>query len=133
VTCNAAEVSFRWGSLMGEKRIRRSSYGGARPHRDLPFLAPAYLDRRLLLDELITARIRLDAINTDFERRAAATESVAWCCLIDQLSMVLRAKLSIYDISASEACAAAAPSRPPIASARAACSVAASGRSAASR
>jgi S-(hydroxymethyl)glutathione dehydrogenase/alcohol dehydrogenase len=64
----AAEVSFRWGSLMGEKNIRRSSYGGARPRRDFPFLAQAYLDRRLLLDELITARIRLDAINTGFDR-----------------------------------------------------------------
>jgi S-(hydroxymethyl)glutathione dehydrogenase/alcohol dehydrogenase len=26
-----SEVAFRWGSLMQEKRIRRSSYGGARP------------------------------------------------------------------------------------------------------
>jgi S-(hydroxymethyl)glutathione dehydrogenase/alcohol dehydrogenase len=28
------EVAFRWGSLMAERRIRRSSYGGARPARD---------------------------------------------------------------------------------------------------
>jgi len=34
-----AEVGFRWGSLMAEKRIRRSSYGGARPARDFPLLA----------------------------------------------------------------------------------------------
>src|SRR5581483_10707202 len=37
------EVAFRWGALMGEKRIRRSSYGGARPQRDFPELARAYL------------------------------------------------------------------------------------------
>ena len=61
-----AEVGFRWGALMGEKRIRRSSYGGARPARDFPMLAQAYLDGRLYLDELITRRIGLDEINAGF-------------------------------------------------------------------
>jgi S-(hydroxymethyl)glutathione dehydrogenase / alcohol dehydrogenase len=61
-----AEVAFRWGALMGEKRIRRSSYGGARPERDFPMLARAYLDGRLHLDELITRRIALDEINAGF-------------------------------------------------------------------
>jgi S-(hydroxymethyl)glutathione dehydrogenase/alcohol dehydrogenase len=61
------ELSFRWGSLMGEKRLRRSSYGGARPRRDFPRLVTAYLDGRLKLDELITARIGLDEINQGFE------------------------------------------------------------------
>jgi S-(hydroxymethyl)glutathione dehydrogenase/alcohol dehydrogenase len=62
----AAEVAFRWGALMGEKRIRRSSYGGARPARDFPMLARAYLDGRLHLDQLITRRIALDEINDGF-------------------------------------------------------------------
>ena len=61
------ELSFRWGALMGEKRLRRSSYGGARPRRDFPRLAAAYLDGKLKLDELITARIKLDEINQGFE------------------------------------------------------------------
>jgi len=61
------DVSFRWGSLMGEKRLRRSSYGGARPLRDFPMLARAYLDGRLKLDELITARMKLDDINRGFD------------------------------------------------------------------
>jgi len=60
------ELSFRWGALMQEKRIRRSSYGDARPARDFPMLARAYLEGRLMLDELITQRIRLDAINEAF-------------------------------------------------------------------
>ncbi len=60
------EVSFRWGSLMGEKRIVRSSYGEARPRRDFPWLAGEYLKGRLKLDELITNRIRLDQINDGF-------------------------------------------------------------------
>ena len=51
------DVAFRWGSLMQEKRIRRSSYGDARPARDFPMLARAYLDGQLMLDELITQRI----------------------------------------------------------------------------
>jgi len=62
----AADVAFRWGALMQEKRIRRSSYGAARPARDFPLLARAYLDGRLLLDELITNRIRLADINGGF-------------------------------------------------------------------
>ncbi|MCW5624824.1 MAG: Zn-dependent alcohol dehydrogenase, partial [Burkholderiales bacterium] len=48
------DVSFRWGSLMGEKRIVRSSYGAARPRRDFPWLAQQYLDGKLKLDELVT-------------------------------------------------------------------------------
>jgi S-(hydroxymethyl)glutathione dehydrogenase/alcohol dehydrogenase len=52
---------------MGEKRLRRSSYGGARPRRDFPLLAKAYLDGKLKLDELITGRIGLDQINSGFD------------------------------------------------------------------
>ena len=62
----AHDVAFRWGSLMGEKRIRRSSYGGARPARDFPLLARAYLDGKLKLDELISRHIALDEINDGF-------------------------------------------------------------------
>ncbi len=60
------DVAFRWGALMGEKRITRSSYGGARPQRDFPLLARAYLDGTLHLDELISRRIALDDINDGF-------------------------------------------------------------------
>jgi S-(hydroxymethyl)glutathione dehydrogenase / alcohol dehydrogenase len=56
-------VEFRWGSLMQEKRITRSSYGGAKPAQDFPLLAQAYLDGALKLDEMISARIRLEDIN----------------------------------------------------------------------
>lgn len=62
----AHEVSFRWGTLMQEKRIRRSSYGDARPRRDFPFLCRAYLDGKLDLDGLISRRIGLDQINEGF-------------------------------------------------------------------
>jgi S-(hydroxymethyl)glutathione dehydrogenase / alcohol dehydrogenase len=60
------DLSFRWGSLMQEKRIRRVSYGNARPRRDFPPLARAYLDGALMLDELISRRINLEQINEGF-------------------------------------------------------------------
>jgi len=72
------EVSFRWGSLMQEKRIRRSSYGNARPARDFPMLVESYLNGDLLLDEMITGRIGLDGINDGFAalREGRAIRSV---------------------------------------------------------
>lgn len=60
------DVSFRWGALMQEKRIRRVSYGNTRPRRDFPLLARAYLDGDLMLDDLISRRIALDEINDGF-------------------------------------------------------------------
>ena len=60
------DVAFRWGALMGEKRIVRSSYGGARPEFDFPALAQMYLDGRLQLDPYISRRIALSEINDGF-------------------------------------------------------------------
>jgi S-(hydroxymethyl)glutathione dehydrogenase / alcohol dehydrogenase len=62
------EVTFRFGSMMGEKRITRSSYGGARPRRDFPWLAKLYLDGALDLESLVTERIHLADINSGFDR-----------------------------------------------------------------
>jgi S-(hydroxymethyl)glutathione dehydrogenase/alcohol dehydrogenase len=71
------EITFRWGSLMQEKRIRRNSYGNTRPSRDFPALCRQYLDGHLTLDPLITDRIPLERINEGFdalrERRAIRT------------------------------------------------------------
>jgi S-(hydroxymethyl)glutathione dehydrogenase/alcohol dehydrogenase len=61
-----SEVAFRWGSLMGERTMVRSSYGNARPVRDFPWLVEQYLAGSLKLDELITRRIRLEEINDGF-------------------------------------------------------------------
>jgi S-(hydroxymethyl)glutathione dehydrogenase/alcohol dehydrogenase len=60
-------VALRFGSLMGEKRITRSSYGGARPRRDFPWLAQLYLDGKLDLDTLISTRAPLERINDGFD------------------------------------------------------------------
>ncbi len=60
------QVAIRFGSLMGEKRIVRSSYGGARPRRDFPWLAQLYLQGKLELDALISSRLKLADINDGF-------------------------------------------------------------------
>jgi S-(hydroxymethyl)glutathione dehydrogenase/alcohol dehydrogenase len=64
------EVGFRWGSLMGERAMVRSSYGNARPMRDFPWLVEQYLAGSLKLDELITRRICLEEINDGFDMLA---------------------------------------------------------------
>jgi S-(hydroxymethyl)glutathione dehydrogenase/alcohol dehydrogenase len=63
---------------MGEKRITRSSYGGARTATDFPLLAESYLRGALKLDELISQRIALDEINRGFDdlRAGRAIRSV---------------------------------------------------------
>jgi len=72
------QVALRFGSLMGEKRIVRSSYGNARPQRDFPWLARLYLDGKLKLDEMIDRRIALEQINDGFEdvKRGAVVRAV---------------------------------------------------------
>ena len=60
------EVSFRWGSLMGERRIVRSSYGDARPRRDFPWSSASTWRASSSSMSLITRRIRLDEINDGF-------------------------------------------------------------------
>lgn len=73
------KISLRFGSMMGEKRIIRSSYGGARPRRDFPWLARLYLEGKLMLDELISERLPLERINDGFDamRRGAVIRAVA--------------------------------------------------------
>lgn len=53
---------------MGEKRIHRSSYGGAKAEIDFPFLADAYFSGKLLLDEYITSKIKLCDVNDGLAR-----------------------------------------------------------------
>lgn len=63
----SSTVQLRAGSIMGERRIVRSSLGGARAADDFPAYARLYLDGRLKLDELIDLRLPLSRINDAFE------------------------------------------------------------------
>ncbi len=67
-TLGSKEIPIRWSSLAPERMITRSSYGGVRPHIDLPFLARSYLNGQLMLDELIDEKIRLADINKGFDK-----------------------------------------------------------------
>lgn len=68
------DLVLRWGSLMGEKRIIRSSYGGSKPKKDFPLLVDAYLNEKLKLDEYVTSRIPLEEINVAIDRLKAGLE-----------------------------------------------------------
>ncbi len=72
------EISFRWGSLMGEKRFTRCSYGGADTGKDFAWLAALYLDGDLELDALVSEQIELENVNAGFEklRRGETIRSV---------------------------------------------------------
>jgi S-(hydroxymethyl)glutathione dehydrogenase/alcohol dehydrogenase len=71
-------VALRFGSLMGEKQIVRSSYGAARPFRDFPWLCELYLRGDLFLDELIDQTLPLERINEGFDamRQGLAVRTV---------------------------------------------------------
>ena len=71
-------MAFRWGALMQEKRITRSSYGGARPARGFPGVGAPPISTAADLDALITARIGLEDINEGFAalKRGRAIRSV---------------------------------------------------------
>lgn len=62
-----AEVSIPAGTLLQEKVLTGSSYGGARPRIDMPMLVDLYMAGKLKLDELISRRYPLDGINDAFQ------------------------------------------------------------------
>lgn len=73
-----AELSIPAGSLLQEKVLTGSSYGGARPRVDFPRLVDLYLAGKLKLDELISRVYPLEEINDAFEamRRGEVARSI---------------------------------------------------------
>jgi S-(hydroxymethyl)glutathione dehydrogenase/alcohol dehydrogenase len=59
------EIPANW--FVGEKRLQSSSMGSNRFRTDLPWLCDLYLQGRLKLDELVTARRPLEEINEGFD------------------------------------------------------------------
>jgi S-(hydroxymethyl)glutathione dehydrogenase/alcohol dehydrogenase len=62
------ELTLRFGTVMGNKTIRRLAYGGARPQRDFPAIARLYLDGRLPLDALVDHEVALEDIDPAFSQ-----------------------------------------------------------------
>jgi S-(hydroxymethyl)glutathione dehydrogenase/alcohol dehydrogenase len=52
--------------LLFEKKLQGSNMGSNRFRQDMPRLIDLYLDGRLKLDELVSARIRLADVNEGF-------------------------------------------------------------------
>ena len=61
-----------------EKKIQGSNMGSNQFRTDMPRLVDMYLDGRLMLDEMVSARISLDEINQGFEamKSGSVTRSV---------------------------------------------------------
>jgi Zn-dependent alcohol dehydrogenase len=79
MTAEGVKVAFEAVDLADNAiRILGSKMGSAKPAIDLPILADWYLQGRLKLDELISHRYPLDAINTalDEVRRGSALRNV---------------------------------------------------------
>jgi len=57
--------------FMAEKKIQGSLMGSNQFRTDMPRYADLYLQGRLMLDELVSARISLEEVNTAFERMQA--------------------------------------------------------------
>ncbi len=53
--------------FFAEREFRGSVYGSATPHRDIPKFVALYQSGELMLDEMITKRIRLEDVNTALE------------------------------------------------------------------
>ncbi len=65
-TAFGQEISLPFTTLMGEREIVRTSYGMSRPRIDFPHLADLYMAGKLFLDEMMTMRLPLTAINDGF-------------------------------------------------------------------
>lgn len=70
-TASNRMLPLRWGSLMGDKHIVRSSYGNARPWRDFPRIAREVEQGRLNLKDLITHHMPLDSIHDGYDAMRA--------------------------------------------------------------
>ena len=53
--------------MMGEREIVRTSYGMSRPRIDFPKLADLYMTQKLILDPMISMRLKLENINHGFD------------------------------------------------------------------
>ena len=61
-----------------EKKIQGSNMGSNQFRTDMPRLVDMYLDGRLMLDEMVSARISLEEVNQGFEamKSGSVTRSV---------------------------------------------------------
>jgi len=61
------KINFPFNLMMGEREIVRTSYGMSRPRIDFPKLADLYMTQKLILDPMISMRLKLENINHGFD------------------------------------------------------------------
>src|SRR5207249_3269444 len=66
-----AKIEFPWMAIRPECKVQTSRMGGNRFRTDIPRYLEFYRQGRLLLDEMVTRRVRLDDINEAFRAMKA--------------------------------------------------------------
>ena len=73
-----AEIATRPFQLVTGRQWKGSAFGGARGRTDVPKIVDWYMDKKIVIDDLITHRLKLDDINEGFElmKRGESIRSV---------------------------------------------------------
>ncbi|KAH0900075.1 hypothetical protein HID58_049643, partial [Brassica napus] len=61
------EVSAHYGLFLSGKSLKGSLFGGWKPKSDLPSLIEKYMNKEIMIDELVTHDLAFDDINEAFE------------------------------------------------------------------
>ena len=65
------KIELHGADFLQERKIQGSNMGSNRFRVDMPRLVDLYLDGRLKLDELVSARIKLEEVNEGFANMKA--------------------------------------------------------------
>jgi S-(hydroxymethyl)glutathione dehydrogenase/alcohol dehydrogenase len=68
VARDGARIQLDPRLLLQERELTGTSFGGARQRVDLPMLVDLYMSGRFKLEELISERVKLEDINTSYDR-----------------------------------------------------------------
>ena len=72
------KLEIKGMDLLSEKRLQGSMMGSNQFRQDMPAMVKMYLDGRLMLDEMVSAKLRLDQVNEGYDmmRRGEIARSV---------------------------------------------------------
>lgn len=65
---HGASLTIDAGPFVNEQSIKGCYFGSSDIAKDVPMLVQSYLDKELLLDELITSRVKLEDLDVAFDR-----------------------------------------------------------------
>ena len=61
------KLEIKGMDLLSEKKLQGSMMGSNQFRQDMPNMVKMYLDGRLMLDEMVSAKLRLDQVNDGYE------------------------------------------------------------------